>query len=361
MTQTSAVQPAGRRSKAAILAVLAAVFCALILYCRVAFETAIVSPHIAYVPIALAGLWFGRRGIWVAVVMGAFVVLAGLVAHTQESVLADLLRASCFLVVAVTVGEISERAARAREAEQASRRELERAQSQLRASERLASMGQLSAGVAHELNNPLGTILLYSHMLLKQLPAEDARRADLDIIASEATRCGQIVRSLLDFARQSRVSKAPTDLAALVNDVVKVLSAKARAAGASLSAEVQEGLPTATVDAGQVKQVLVNLVQNGLDAVSEGGTVRIRVRSAADGRGVEMFVEDNGCGIAPENMDKLFAPFFTTKQADKGTGLGLALAYGVVKMHSGEISARSELGQGTEFRVWLPLGGEAGG
>ena len=358
MTDTSAVPPAGQRGKVVILVALALAFCALILHCRLVLQTAMVSTHLAYVPVALAGLWFGRRAMWVAILLGSFVVLAGLLARAGESVLADLLRASSFLVVAAIVGTISDRVARAREAERASRRELERAQRELRAAERLASMGQLSAGIAHELNNPLGTILLYCHMLLKRLPPQDPQRADLEIVASEATRCGHIVKNLLDFARESRVEKTPTDLTALVNEVVRVMSARASAAGTSLSADVQDSLPAAVVDTDKVKQVLVNLVENGLDAVSQGGAVRIRASAAADGGGVEIFVEDNGCGIPPENIDKLFTPFFTTKQADKGTGLGLALAYGVVKMHSGDISVSSEMGHGTEFRIWLPLGEE---
>ena len=259
-----------------------------------------------------------------------------------------------------------------------SHEELVSAQQKLVQTERLASMGQIAAGVAHEINNPLGTIILYSHLLLKQLigpavggtsfggAADEAVQADLQMIVREATRCKNIVRGLLDFGRQSRVSKAPTSLAELAGEVKTIMGPKAAAAGVSLSVDVPEGLPVMMIDHTQIKQMLVNLVQNGIDAVGPAagaGEVRLQARSPeksglkSGDESVEIEVSDNGCGITKENIGKLFTPFFTTKESTKGTGLGLAICYGIVKMHSGNIAVDSAVGKGTTFTITLPVGG----
>jgi signal transduction histidine kinase/NAD-dependent dihydropyrimidine dehydrogenase PreA subunit len=239
-----------------------------------------------------------------------------------------------------------------------SHEDLASAQKLLVHSERLASMGQLSAGVAHELNNPLGTVLLYSHMMLRQVPGDDPRRADLEMVVSEATRCKTIVRGLLDFARQSRVNKAPVELGELFDDVARIMQPRLAGGRVRLGIELAPGLSAVMMDAAQIKQVLINLVGNGLDACGEQGEVVLRACLAGDGRWVVIEVQDDGCGIPPEHMPKLFNPFFTTKEPTRGTGLGLAIAYGVVKMHAGDISAQSKPGQGTTFRVRLPLARE---
>ena len=251
-----------------------------------------------------------------------------------------------------------------------SHEDLASAQQRLVQTERLASMGQLAAGVAHEVNNPLGTVLIYSHMLLKQLRNDDSTRNDIEMIVNEATRCKNIVRGLLDFARQSRVSKAPTDLGKLIEDVVTITAPKASAAGVSLAHEVHNNLPPMVIDAAQIKQALVNLVENGLDAIADAtaarggdkqdrpGQIDIRAHPASRDGTVRIDVTDNGCGIPAEHIPKLFTPFFTTKEMGKGTGLGLAIVYGIVKMHSGGISVESQEGNGTTFSIVLPAGSE---
>lgn len=242
---------------------------------------------------------------------------------------------------------------------QESHTELEHTHQRLVQTERLASMGQLSAGVAHEINNPLGTVLIYSHMLLRQLQETDPNRADLEMIVNEATRCKKIVRGLLDFARQSRVSKAPTDIAAIIEDVITVMEPRAETAHVTLKSEIEPGLPTMMVDGDQVKQMVVNLVRNGIEAVkTPGGEVAVRARLQRNDGHVILEVADTGEGIPEDNLSKLFTPFFTTKEMGKGTGLGLAICYGIVKMHSGDISAQSEVGKGTTFTVSLPVGRE---
>jgi len=349
---------AGRTSRTLITAALIVLFVALVSYWRIAHETTIIWTHFAYIPVALAGLWWGLRSVWLAVLLGGFVLGLGICTGGTQSLLADLLRACFFIGAALCVGTVSSRATAARKAEEESRRELELTQRRLHASERLALMGQLSAGVAHELNNPLGTILIYAHMLLKELPEDDPSREDIRMIASEGARCKNIVRGLLDFARQSRVRKAPTDIAVPINDVLALMQPKAEEASARLTADIEDGLPTMMIDADQIKQMLVNLVQNGLDAVADAGEVTVSARRGERPDSVVVSVRDNGCGISAENRAKLFTPFFTTKEPGKGTGLGLAIAYGVVKLHSGDITVESEPGNGAIFSVVLPVGYE---
>jgi signal transduction histidine kinase len=233
--------------------------------------------------------------------------------------------------------------------------QLESAQKQLVKSERLASMGQLSAGIAHELNNPLGTVLLYSHMLMRDLK-EDPRKADVQMIVSEAVRCKDIVRGLLDFARQSRVSKAPCDVAEMLGEVVSIAELKAQGAGVTVTADVRGEMPVMMIDRVQIRQALVNLVNNGIDSIEGGGEIRIAAWQHPSGSDLFLEVRDTGCGIPPENLARLFTPFFTTKAGTKGgTGLGLAITYGVIKMHSGDITVDSEVGKGTVFTIRLPV------
>ena len=242
-------------------------------------------------------------------------------------------------------------------------------QDKLVQTERLASMGQISAGVAHEINNPLSTILLYSHMLLKAHRQGDAESEDIQMIVSEANRCRTIMRGLLDFARQTRVVKAATDLGSLVEDVAAAANLRLHEGGGAAAAiqvrtEVAVGLPRLLLDAQQVRQMLVNLVQNGIDAVESrlaaaapgavGGEVRVSAALSAKKDYVHLTVRDDGCGMQPEVVKEIFTPFYTTKELGKGTGMGLSIVYGVVKMHAGDISVESEPGQGTTFLVRLP-------
>jgi two-component system NtrC family sensor kinase len=194
-------------------------------------------------------------------------------------------------------------------------------------------------------------------MLLKQLKDKDPRREDFQMIANEATRCKNIVRGLLDFARQSRISKAPTDLTNLINEVQAIMAPKAEVAGVHLTWQIQDEFPTMMIDEAQIKQMLVNLMENGMDAITNNvGEVAISAYLNEQKNSLEIEVKDNGCGIPHENLSKLFTPFFTTKEMGKGTGLGLAIAYGIVKMHSGDIAVKSEEGKGTTFSISLPIG-----
>jgi signal transduction histidine kinase len=220
--------------------------------------------------------------------------------------------------------------------------------------EKLASMGQLAAGVAHELNNPLSTILLYSEIMHKDTPEGEPRREDLDMIIREAQRCKSIVADLLNFSRQQEVLAQETDLKALVEEVIAKVNHRYQFDKVRIVREFSPDLPHIQADPAQLQQVFINLLNNSADAMEDGGTITISVRQL-DNRSVEIRVADTGSGIPAENQVKLFTPFFTTKPAGKGTGLGLSIVYGIVKMHHGQIHVESQTGQGTTFVLSLPM------
>jgi len=221
-------------------------------------------------------------------------------------------------------------------------------------SERLASMGQLAAGVAHEINNPLGVVIMYTNLLLEECSKDTEFRGDLQMIAEQANRCKRIVAGLLDFARQNKVAHQPVDLRELV---AATLASLQRPEHVELDIVHEASDPIAEVDRDQLIQVLLNLAVNACDAMPLGG--RLTVRTKGDAATVVIEVEDTGTGITKENQKKLFEPFFTTKAMGKGTGLGLPVVYGIVKLHRGDITMESNadpgLGPtGSTFRVKLP-------
>lgn len=231
---------------------------------------------------------------------------------------------------------------------------LHRTQQELMHKENLASMGQLAAGVAHELNNPLGTILLFADILLKETPPDDPKREDLQMILQEANRCKTIVADLLNFARQQDVLAKDTDLHELIDRVIESLQMKPDFKGIEIHRDYDVNIPEIQADPDQLKQVIINLLDNAAEAVEGCGTIEIKTR-LLDPAWVEIKFSDTGCGIPKENMKKLFTPFFTTKPPGKGTGLGLSIVYGIIKMHRGQITAQSAVAQGTTFTITLPV------
>ena len=220
--------------------------------------------------------------------------------------------------------------------------------------DKLASLGQLAAGVAHELNNPLGTILLYSDAMLADAAADEPRREDLEMIIGEAQRCKVIVADLLNFARQHELMTEDTDLNELLQEVVAKVAPQPRFERLEFRCQLDPGLPLIQADPAQLHQVFINLLNNSADAMHGAGTITITTRPAA-GDSVDILVADTGPGIPAENIGKLFTPFFTTKPAGKGTGLGLAIVYGIVKMHRGQIRVESPAGGGTTVVITLPV------
>jgi signal transduction histidine kinase/iron only hydrogenase large subunit-like protein len=220
--------------------------------------------------------------------------------------------------------------------------------------EKLASMGQLAAGIAHEVNNPLGIVLMYAHFLLEELGQDSKRSEDLKMIVEQSNRCKKIVEGLLHFARQNKVILIPTDFTELVRKTVNLLRPPENIV---VSVEADSSHQTADLDRDQMVQVITNLITNAYAAMPDGGKLAVQV--GGDNENVWFSVRDTGVGITGENMSKIFEPFFTTKQMGKGTGLGLAVTYGIVKMHRGDIKVTSNADPGkgptgTTFTVILP-------
>jgi len=234
--------------------------------------------------------------------------------------------------------------------------ELAGAKAALLHAEKMATMGQLAAGIAHEVNNPLGVVLMYSHMLLEEHPGTEGMSDDLRTIAEQASRCKSIVSGLLDFARQNKVTLRDTDAGSLVR---RTASALERPEGVELRFDVSMSDPLVPLDEDQIAQVVTNLVSNAYAAMESGGVLTVTLEDP--GSWLVMRFSDTGAGIAPENLGRIFEPFFTTKKVGSGTGLGLSVTYGIIKMHRGDITVESNADPasgptGTTFTVKLPSG-----
>ncbi len=240
---------------------------------------------------------------------------------------------------------------------------LNNTQEQLKIAEKLASIGQLAAGVAHELNNPLGTILLYSSMMKKDIEKifnNDQAVEDIELIVEEAKRCKNIVSNLLDFARQGKLQIKEFDLSELLHDLIRISSQNPASRNILFTSNIN-GKCLIKGDEDQLRQVFVNLINNACDAMQDVEEKELKVSLINNENEVIIEFEDTGKGIQPENYGKIFTPFFTTKSIGKGTGLGLAISYGIIKMHRGSINFTSEVNKGTKFIVKLPKNPEAAG
>ena len=240
--------------------------------------------------------------------------------------------------------------------------QLRSAQQKLMQADRLSSLGQLAASVAHEINNPIAGVLNLS-MLMQRIVKDDGIpdgrveefRKYLGQVASESARVGRIVSDLLSFSRRARPQKTAVDVNSIVRTTVSLVTHKLTLAGVEAELELDDNLAAIRGDSSQIQQVVMNLVLNGAEAIKGHGKVTVRTRMTAERRGVVLEVVDTGSGIAPELLDKIFDPFFTTKEDVKGVGLGLAVVYGIVRSHRGEIEIDSRVGQGTTFRVTWPV------
>jgi signal transduction histidine kinase len=233
------------------------------------------------------------------------------------------------------------------------RGEKSRLEEQLRQADRLSSLGMLAAGTAHELNEPLGAILGFAQLARKATGLPEPTLRDLGKIEKAALHAREVVAKLMLFARQAPPQKAPLDLRVVVDEALEFLRPRSEQDGIAIDSDLQAGLPEIVADASQLRQTVLNLVVNALQATARGGSVRVTLR--AELSQLRLTVEDQGTGMSEEVRSKLFLPFFTTKDVGQGTGLGLSVVHGIVSAHGGSIEVESAAGRGTRFDVLLPL------
>ncbi len=242
--------------------------------------------------------------------------------------------------------------------------ELRKAQAETMRGEKLASVGLLASGVAHELNNPLTGILTFSHLLRQKMPDKSPDAEDMDLVIRETKRCAAIIKRLLDFAREKHPEKKFNDINQVIEDTVRIVERPAHLRDIEITLDLDRSLPLIWIDADQIKQVIMNMVVNAQHAVEEKGNITIMTRSTMHARPgaaaepvpmVEISIVDTGCGIPEKNLRRIFDPFFTSKDVGKGTGLGLSVSHGIVEAHGGLIDVQSKVSEGSTFRVYLPL------
>ena len=233
---------------------------------------------------------------------------------------------------------------------------IHRAQAQLIHSEKLASLGRMAAGVAHEINSPLTGIVTFGYLLQKKFPPGSQEREDIDVIIDQAHRCSNIIKGLLGFARASAAEKAATNINDVLHSSLNIVRNKADFFNIKFITDFDASLARVRADASQLQQVFLNMIMNAADAVEGKGTVTITTRNIKDNGNdlVEIEFRDTGGGIQDENVEKLFEPFFTTKPVGKGTGLGLAVSHGIIQEHGGKVFVKTKLGEGTSFFIRLP-------
>ena len=230
----------------------------------------------------------------------------------------------------------------------------EQTEMQMAQSEKLASLGRLASGIAHEINNPLTGVLSYSTVLYEEIK-DPGYRADLKVIIDETLRCREIVKGILDFARETKIDKRPGNINKIIIELFSILEKHVTFQNVRIKKDLAENLPEFNIDVNQIKSVLNNLAVNAADAMHDGGDLTISTRyDEANGK-VIVKVSDTGIGIKEEDLSKIYDPFFTTKETGKGTGLGLSVTYSIVHRHNGTIRVESTVGKGTTFTIEFPV------
>ena len=243
--------------------------------------------------------------------------------------------------------------------------ELRVAEAETARTEKLASVGLLAAGIAHELNNPLTGVLTFTSLLRKKMPDGSADAEDLDLVIRETKRCATIIRRLLDFAREKAPEKKFTDLNQVIEETARIIERPASFRDIEIAMDLDRDLPPVWVDAELIKQVIMNMLVNAQHAIEHEGNITVRSRRFPQPKSsepgiepvpmVEISIIDTGCGIPEKNLKRIFDPFFTSKEVGKGTGLGLSVSHGIVRAHGGAIEVESTVGKGSTFRIYLPL------
>jgi len=233
--------------------------------------------------------------------------------------------------------------------------DLRKTEAQLIRSEKLAALGQLAAGIAHEIRNPLTSINILIHSLTKNFPSEDSHREDLNVIEEEIDRINEILDRFLRFAKPAVPLLERTEVASIFEETLQLIRPRMEKQRIHVQKEFQD-LPMILMDREQIKQVALNLLLNAVQAMPRGGTLTLRGQNSKDGQWITISIQDSGVGIPDEDMNKLFDPFFSTKEG--GIGLGLSIAHRIIDQHHGKIEVESDPGKGTLFTIWLPIHNE---
>ncbi len=321
-----------------------------------------------FIPIVYAAMVFGVWGSLITSFTFLCVVLPRALLFSPYT--DPLVRAALFVILAAFIGTLvamqlsrieGERRARAaldkayKELSQYDKR-LRENQEQLIQAEKLTSLGQMAASIAHEVNNPLAGVLVYTQLLAKKLNSgtftKEGALESLAKMETELIRSSRLIRNLLDFARQSPPALREVNANEVLGRALELAAHSAQLQNIQVSKELASSLPNIMADFDQLQQVSLNLIMNALQAMPKGG--RLTLRTSADDNQLKIEVQDTGQGISKENMHKLFTPFFTTKEKGKGVGLGLAVAYGIIQRHKGRIEVQSKEGEGTTFTIYLP-------
>ena len=318
------------------------------------------------IPIIYAALTFRIRG-----ALGAsFVFLCAVLPRTFYSPYADpLVRSLLFVLITAFLGVLTAMLIDEGEKKEKAHAELniahqelstyvqqlKESQEQLIQAEKLTSLGQLAASIAHEINNPLAGVLVYTQLLSKKVAGDAFKKEEaLDYLSkmeSEVSRCSRIIRNLLDFARQTEPMLRLVYINQVIEQVLAMVGHQAQLQNVEVMKELSPSLPKIMADFDQLQQIFTNLTLNAIQAMPDGG--RLTIRSSVVDAEIRIDVQDTGYGIPKENLSKLFTPFFTTKAKGKGVGLGLAVVHGIIERHKGRIKVQSEVKKGTTFSVYL--------
>jgi len=333
---------------------------------RLLLRADVIYTHFMYIPIVLACAWWGLRGMWVTLFLALVVALTHFLGE-GSSVFGGVSRVSFLLLVGFLVATLKEQERAGRAAQRSSesrRRELteltRRQEEQLEHSTRLAELGEMAAAISHELNQPLTGIRNYArnayYMLDKELGSKEEVQGNLRLIAEQVDRAAKIINQMRELTRRAERSLLPVDVNGVLRESVDFLMPQMRLSEIDVKLSLDEHLPQTQGDRIRLAQVFLNLLTNARQAMEGSSQRRLTLRTRVDGgREIAVDISDTGKGFSPEQAQKLFTPFYTTKKSGHGTGLGLSISKSIVKDHGGSIQAVGSPGQGATFTVRLPL------